>query len=364
MKVSDFSGITINTGIDAHLKQWNASVYIENKHFKTFQQPPDPVTLSNYLQRTFPNGTYKSAYEAGYFGFTAHRKLCSLGIENIVINACDIPTSDKERKRKNDTVDSKKIARSLINGELVGIYVPSCKQQADRSLVRYRISKCRKSLTRIKQQIKSFLAQQGIRYYEMSGNQHWSGQFINQIKELQFEASSDQFIRDRLIAKYEWVVEQRRIVDRQIVKLSQTAPYSELVKRLRTIPGVGLLTAMVLVTEIIDMKRFSSLDSLCCYFGIVPDTQKSDQKEKVRGITRRVNKDVRRIIVQAAWVAAGKSHNLAMQYHHWVKKKKIMPQKAVIKLTRKLLSISRALWLNGTNYQPQSVITESVEIDK
>jgi len=51
---------------------------------------------------------------AGYFGFNAHRELLKLGIANQVINAADIPTSDKDRQRKSDKIDAKKIAQCLL----------------------------------------------------------------------------------------------------------------------------------------------------------------------------------------------------------------------------------------------------------
>lgn len=353
MKGKDFSGITIYSGLDVHLNQWNASIYVENKHFKTFQQDSDPKILYNYLTKNFPNATYKSAYEAGYFGYSAHRTLCELGVENIVINPSDIPTTDKERKRKTDRVDSRKIGRSLVNGQLEGIYIPTEQQQADRSLVRYRICKCRKSITRIKQQIKSFLAQQGIRYNDLGVKSNWSRAFVRKIRKIEFTCENDGFIRDELVDKYEYLLNRRRIVDRRIVMLSRQDRYKEIVTRLRTIPGVGLLTAMVLVTEVINMERFSSLDKLCSFFGIVPDTEQSDEMQKVKGLTKRVNKDVRRILIQASWVAAGKAPDIAVRYHNWVKNKRMLPQKAIVKVAKKLLLISRSMWLNQANYQSQ-----------
>ena len=71
----------------------------------------------------FPGGTYNSAYEAGFCGYGIHRELNSLGIKNIVINAADIPTTQKDKLQKRDPVDSRKIARSLEKGSLHAIHV-------------------------------------------------------------------------------------------------------------------------------------------------------------------------------------------------------------------------------------------------
>jgi len=121
-KELDFTGQNIYAGIDVHKKNWQVSVFSEELFHKTFNQPPKPEVLHGYLTKHFPNGTYYSVYEAGFCGFWIHDKLQSLGINNIVVNPADIPSTDKEKKRKTDKVDSNKLARQLRNGDLEAIY--------------------------------------------------------------------------------------------------------------------------------------------------------------------------------------------------------------------------------------------------
>ena len=353
MKDKDFSGITINCGIDVHLKQWNVSVYVENKLFRIFQQESSAEKLHRYLVAKFPNGTYKSAYECGYFGFYEHRRLEELGINNIVINAADVPTKDKERKRKSDKMDARKIGRHLANGDLDAIYIPSEEAQADRSIVRYRINKSRKELTKIKQQIKAFLIQRGIRYYEYGDGRSWTKAFVRWIEQIELKIEEDNFIKDQYIRQYKEIRENQKRLDRKIIEMSREEKYKDKVEILRTIPGVGLLTSMVLITEIININRFPRLDEFCSYFGIVPDVEQSDKTEKIKGMTKRTNKEVRRIIIQASWVASGKAPDLAIAYHRWTKKEKMKAQKAIVKVARKLLSIVRALLQKGEKYEPK-----------
>jgi hypothetical protein len=54
----------------------------------------------------FPGGDYNSANEAGFCGYGIHRELISPGIKNIVINAADKPTSQKDHLEKRDPIDS------------------------------------------------------------------------------------------------------------------------------------------------------------------------------------------------------------------------------------------------------------------
>lgn len=344
----DFAGIVITIGIDIHLRQWNVSIYIENRHHKTFQQDPCPETLFRYLQKEFPGANYQSSYEAGYFGYSVHRKLVELGIKNIVVNAADIPTSDKEKRRKNDRVDAKKIGRAQLNGLTKGIYIPSKQMEADRKLLRYRTTVIRKSITRNKQRLKAYLVRLGLhKKIDNYDKSYWSKKLIQQIRDLEIDQLSDKFVLDELLDKFDYLKLKMRKINRQIVLLSRHPRYEKIVENLKSVPGIGLLTAMALVTEIWDMERFKSLDKLSSFVGIVPDTSSSDTKEKVKGITKRANTELRRLLVQASWVASGRCKYLGSIYQ---KNKKIRQQKAIIKVSRKLLSIIRAVWMKGEKY--------------
>ena len=80
----------------------------EHLEHKRFTQPPEAKALYTYLSRTFPAATYHSVYESCFSGFSAHRQLEELGIHNMVINAADVPTKQKEKLQKDDAVDSRK----------------------------------------------------------------------------------------------------------------------------------------------------------------------------------------------------------------------------------------------------------------
>ena len=108
----DFTDQDIFIGLDVHKKSWTVSVYTQEFEHKTFNQPADPHVLARYLHRHFPGARYRCVYEAGYFGFWIHDALQVLGIDCIVIHPADVPVTDKERRRKNDRVDCRKLART------------------------------------------------------------------------------------------------------------------------------------------------------------------------------------------------------------------------------------------------------------
>src|SRR4030043_1195191 len=191
VKQIDFTGQNIYAGFDAHLNSWKVTVMAEDIVYKTFTQPPKPDVLYNYLKKNFPGGNYHTAYEAGFCGYWIHDKLLSFGIKSIVVNPADIPTTDKERVQKEDKRDSRKIARSLSNGTLMPIFVPSIKTQRDRSLLRTRAMLV-KDLVRFKNRIKSFLYFYGISIDNSFSNpqSHWSNRFMSWLESIEIEEES------------------------------------------------------------------------------------------------------------------------------------------------------------------------------
>src|SRR6187401_2317292 len=104
---SDFRELQLFIGIDVHKKQWSVSIYTPHAHHRTFSQPPRPSALRSYLDQHFPGARVCCAYEACKFGFWIHRQLQSFGYQSLVVNAADIPTSNKEIYEKTDPSDSR-----------------------------------------------------------------------------------------------------------------------------------------------------------------------------------------------------------------------------------------------------------------
>jgi len=99
-----FKGQSIYLGIDVHLKSWHVSILTDDIELATKSFPPCAKTLGNYLKRMYPDAKYRSVYEAGYCGYWVHENLISEGIDNKIVNPADVPTKDKEKKRKNDAL--------------------------------------------------------------------------------------------------------------------------------------------------------------------------------------------------------------------------------------------------------------------
>ena len=222
----DYSGQNIYIGLDTHLKSWKTTIRVGDTFYKTFSQDPEAIVLFNYLKKNFPKGNYYSAYEASFSGFKAHRELTKLGINNIVVNPADIPTTDKERKQKEDARDSRKIAEQLSASNLAGIHIPDIAIEGDRSLVRFRKT-LTKEIARNKVRVKSFLYYHGIVIPpQFSKTTNWSRRFMTWLETLELPTKSAKATLNTIIELVLFLREKHLEVLRQIKILSQQEPYN------------------------------------------------------------------------------------------------------------------------------------------
>jgi len=333
----DFKGQNIYVGFDVHLKSWNVTIMTDELVHKTFSQPPSPENLYQYLEQNFPGGIYHSAYEAGFCGYWIHHKLTSLGVRSMVVNAADIPTTNKEIVQKEDKRDSRKIAKSLRSGNLSPIYIPSEKTLEDRSLLRTRAMLV-KDMVRYKNRIKSFLYFHGIEVPPSFSNpqSHWSKRYMNWLEGIKMKEQSAEESLSALVTESKNLRSSILTRTRSIKKLSQTETYQKQVELLSSIPGIGILTAMIILTEIVDISRFSKTDQLHSFVGIVPSTRSSGEKDRVGTITPRGHNVLRKALIESSWIAARRDPALMKCYHDYCKR--MEPNKAIVRIAKKLLN--------------------------
>ncbi len=278
-----------------------------------------------------------------FCGFGIQRSLSKYDdVDCIVVNAADVPTSDKEKKRKTDKIDARKICRELSKGNLSGIYIPDAVMEHARSLVRRR-TRLVQDQTRCKNRIWHLLMFSGLKLDAEKPKQYWSKKFIESLRNLPV---TDDGLKQALEIAIDEYLGIRVLVNKAIIymrQLSVQSLFQPVQKGLQSIPGIGLINAMIVHTEIMDMKRFPPLDALCTEGGIVPDTEYSGDTKKEKGITHRCNHYLRPAIVESSWTIIRKDSAMLMKYNQYCQP---MPEnKAIIKIAKHLLSTIRYVWL-------------------
>jgi transposase len=348
--IQDFSGENIYVGFDVHKKSWKVTILTDYVYHKSYSQEPSVEKLINYLRTNFAGGTYHSAYEAGFCGFGIHRELSKLGVNSIVVNPADIPTTQKEHVQKEDKRDSNKIAKCLRSGDLKGIYVPSVSTVEDRGLIRMRHALV-KDASRSKNRLKSFLYFHNVPTPSSFDNNqsHWSRRFMEWLKTIEMNTLSGKQSIDLLIKQVELLRVQILDATRQIRALSRSDRYAKNMDLITTIPGIGLITGMSLLTELDDIRRFESTDKLCSFIGLVPTMKSSGENESHGRITYRSNQLLRKMLIESSWIAVRHDPALMRSYHEYCKH--MEANKAIIRIARKLLTRIQAVLRDQVAYK-------------
>jgi transposase len=349
----NFAGQSFYIGVDVHSTNWKVTVRSNGLKLATFSIDPKPVKLKEYMQTRYPGGTYNSVYEAGFSGYWAHRELKENGFNNIIVNPADVPTTDKEKDRKNDPIDSNKLSRELSNGSLKGIFVPDINQESIRVVSRSLRQYSQRS-SQIKNRIKGLLYFLGLKC-EGDSSKHWSAAYLKELSEIVFPDANDRFTMECHLEELMHVRRMKTKILKLIQVLSKGTPEICL---LRTVPGIGIITAFALYAELVDIKRFTSLDNLASFVGLVPSTASSNDKTIMRGMTNRHCRYLRYMLIEAAWVAVRKDPVLTLSYSNLVNNGKMKKTRAIVKIAKKLLNRIRAVWKNKEAYVPGVVATD------
>ncbi len=347
-KEVDFKGQSLFIGIDVHLKNWTVSIRTKDLHLKTFSMDPSPVLLHRHLVQNYPGAEYRSVYEAGFCGFWIHRELEERGVRGIVANPMDIPSSNKEKRRKGDRVDSAKLCRELANGDLIGIYVPDLFHEQLRSFCRLYTREVGQA-RRIKNRIRGHLHSYGIKIPQKAELSPWSARFLGWLEAVEFpHAPGKAYLLECIEELKEAKTRIRRII-KMLREYSRQEPLRGIVREyLMSVPGVGFITAIIFYSEIVNMKRFGNFDQLAAYVGFVPDVEGSGDREITLGLTRRQNRYLRYLLVEAAWVAVRKDPAMTVKFGELTKR--MSKQMAIVRIAKKLLSRMRNVWLNEKPY--------------
>lgn len=251
------------------------------------------------------------AYEASGAGFGLFDQLTDAGIECYVIAPSRVAKSSKEKKAKTDEKDAQKLLELLRGHVLAGnplptVWIPPAKVRDDRDLMRMRIS-TKEDHNRIKLQMLSLLKRNKIVLPEyFRKNRNWSKRFVAWLENtvaaemLEGAAAVLRVYLQRLGELHQELL----TLDRAVAKLAASERYQHGYTILRKLPGVGQLTAMLFLTEMGDLTRFSNRRQVAAFLGLCPSSNESGENNNRKGhITRQGPSWLRKVLCQAAWTA-------------------------------------------------------------
>lgn len=142
-----------------------------------------------------------------------------------------------------------------------------------------------------------------------------------------------------LLGRWLSVVEQIDVhlaaSEKELTQLSRRERWRASVDLLRTMPGVGLITAMTILAELGDVHRFRSRAGVSNYAGLVPRLRSSNEKSHQGHITRRGPALLRAMLVQAAWVSIRTAPGYRAIYDRVAERRR--SQVAIVAVARRML---------------------------
>jgi len=250
------------------------------------------------------------AYEASALGFGLYDELTEAKMTCYVLAPSRIERSPHQRRRKTDEKDAERLL-DLVRGHVLAgnpipaVWVPDAQTRDDREVVRARIDAVEKR-TAVKAQIRTLLKRQGT----PSSFKGTRGRTKGYWAWLRYLAGSDQGLSagarvhlKSLLRQAEALDQEIAQLDQEVAALAETERYAEPVGEMIKIRGVGLLTAMVFLTEMGDLSRFRNRKQIGAYLGLVPSSHESGEQDDRKGhITGQGSPRVRMILNQATWI--------------------------------------------------------------
>jgi transposase len=236
------------------------------------------------------------AYEAGPCGYGLQRELTSKGYECIVVAPSRVPRRAADRI-KTDRRDALLLARMHRSAELVKVCVPDPADEAIRDLIRAREDALRAQKA-ARQQLQALLLRLGNPY---RGGKAWTLKHLKFLADIKFEIPAHRIAFTEYRLAVQAAGDRLERLNTAIRQESESWRWLPVVKPLMSLRGVDFLTAMTIVAEIGDLKRFDHPRKLMSFLGLVPCEFSSGTSKQRGSITRTGNSRVRKLLIESAW---------------------------------------------------------------
>jgi transposase len=252
------SSVNFWVGLDVHKDSVTAAVFRNRdpEPMRVDRLPYDLRKIRRYFQRLQAEGNVRACYEASGAGYVLQRALIDWGVECQLAAPSLIPRRAGEH-RKTDRRDAIKIGRDFRDDRLVLIQVPTQADERVRDLVRCRET-FQREIIKSRHYILKFMRRRGLVFLD---GDHWTLRhlaWIRQALALGKLAEEDRVVLSEYLALLEYKVQRRDELDQRIGALALTPRYKPLVDRICCFRGFKAQAAMVIATELGDLRRFEN----------------------------------------------------------------------------------------------------------
>lgn len=334
-------------GLDVHKRDTQVCVLTDTGAVEERRVPSTPAGLSAALGGRAPAAVLlEAATESEWVA----RHLEAYGHAVTVADPNYAPMyGTRTRRVKTDRRD----ARALADACRLGLYRPAHRLSAAQRLVRHELATRAAVVharTRLVNTARSTLRQHGVKL-SLGIAKHFGGRVERRIATGEVPAPVAERLAPLLVVLGQ-LDAAVRAYDATIGELSRTDP---VVRRLRTVPGVGPVTAACFVATIDDAGRFASAHQLEAFLGLVPQEWSSGERLRRGRITKTGNRRMRWLLIECAVsLLRPQCRGKAPELTTWARgiAARAGHGTAVVALARRLAGILYAVWRDGTEYRP------------
>jgi len=199
-----------------------------------------------------------------------------MGVQCVVAAPSQIPHRPGDRV-KTDRRDALMLARTLRNGDISAVRVPSREDEPVRDYLRM-LEDMKADLRKAKQRLLSFLLRRRIRY---EVGRTWTQQHRAWLQALKLEEPLEELTLSEYRCQVDELEEKIRRIKAGVEQIACQKSYSERAARLKAFKGVDTLIALSLLCEIGDFRRFPGADQFMAFLGLVPSERSSGGKRRL-----------------------------------------------------------------------------------
>ena len=302
----------------------------------------DPGALTALLRKRAPRAE-RIGFETGAMASWLWHELRRVDLPVVCIDARHAHAALSVRMNKSDQNDARGLAELVRVGWYREVKVKSEESQRIRAILvaRSRLVAIRRD---IENQVRSLIKEYGLLFPRAIGQQ-----FRNQVSELLGEDHQLLGVIAPLLSIHEHICEQQSKFDDDVRRLAKS---DETTRRLMTVPGVGVVTALTFRHTIDDPSRFQSASTVGAYLGLTPRRNQSGETDTNGKISRWGDGLLRSYLFEAATVLLYRTKKWS-SLKAWGMKlaKRIGMKKAKVAIARKIAVILHCIWVDGTSFE-------------
>ena len=297
-------------GIDIHPRCFAAAALTINKKTLWVHKRVEMVDLDNWLTKNICAGDVL-VLESGSNSFFFAKKVIEHGVECIILDSVKVGKVNKSYL-KNDKDDAVKIAKIHLSGLADDeVWQPDPKTIMRRQILS-KYNQANKSITRGKNQIKSFLVENGLSFPK--GKKVYSKESKEQLLKHESLDISQRLLLEMLFDDLEHFQKNKKTLAKIMAQDLLSDPNAiGLIK----LCGIRTICAFALVAAAGDIKRFPTAKKFAAYLGLVPSVNQSGDNKRHGGIGKAGRKETRTFMIQGAQAVLKSSDDYGAGFKGW-----------------------------------------------